>query len=132
MAGHGVRLFVSGFAASISAPEYRQWLASFNGVAFRGTVVSDPAVVVVGRIATAEYTFKVERVWKGVTTSEVVIRTAADEGMCGIPFVRGRAYLIAADPPERPVMNICTPGHRYMLDDKAFVAALGEGSPPSK
>ena len=34
-----------GYPSSISAPEYRQWLASFNGVVFRGTVVSDPAVV---------------------------------------------------------------------------------------
>jgi hypothetical protein len=110
-----------------SAQPYRQWLDSFDGVVFRGTVVSK-AVVVDGRIATAEYTLKVDRVWKGVTASELVVRTAADEGMCGIPFVRGRAYLIAADPPERPTTNICTEGRRYTRDERAFTDALGPGS----
>jgi hypothetical protein len=98
---------------------------------FRGTVVSK-VVVMDGRIATAEYTLKVERVWKGVTAPALVVRTAADEGMCGIPFVSGRAYLIAADPPERPSTNMCTQGHRYTRDERAFVAALGQGSPPPK
>ena len=81
----------------------------------------------------ADYTFKVERVWKGVTTSEVVIRTAADEGMCGhFRFVPGRAYLIAADPRQQPAMNMCSTGQMHTRKEKDFLSALGEGSLPPK
>ena len=120
------------FRTSFSAAEYRQWLADFDGVVFRGTVVSEPRMVTAGRISMADYTFKVERVWKGVTTSEVVIRTAADEGMCGIRFEKGRAYLIAADPPPQPATNMCSTGQMHTRNEKDFLSALGNGSPPPK
>jgi len=80
---------------------------------------------------TAEYLFKVERVWRGVTTSEVVIRTAVDESMCGIPFVRGKAYLIAADAP-RQTIGLCSIGYELARNEKDFLSALGEGSQPPK
>ena len=127
------------FRTSFSAPERQQWLASFDGVVFRGTVVSDPRISAVGRapsllarVSMADYTFKVARVWKGVTTSEVVIRTAADESMCGIRLVPGRAYLIAAGPLQQPAINMCSTGQMHTRNEKEFLSALGEGSSPTK
>ena len=120
------------FRVSFSAPERRQWLASFDGVVFRGTVVSDPRIIAVGRVSMADYTFKVERVWKGVTTSEVVVRTAADAGMCGIRLVPGRVYLIAAGPLQQPAINMCSTGHMHTRNEKDFLSVLGEGLSPTK
>ena len=121
-----------GYRMPSSPTAYQQWLANFDGVVFRGTVVAVRTVpTFAGREAsaqTAEYTFKVERVWKGVTTSEVVIRTAADGSMCGIPFVRGKAYLIAADPP-RQTLSLCSIGYELARNEKEFLSALGDGSP---
>ena len=126
------------FRTSFSSPEYREWLASFDGVVFRGTVVSVPRIVAAGatplssRISMADYTFKVERVWKGVTTSEVVVRTAVDVGMCGVAFVLGRTYLIAAETLQQPKVNMCSAGQMHTRNEKGFLSALGEGSPPPK
>ena len=124
-----------GYRLPSSPVEYRQWLANSDGVVFRGTVVSVRTVpTFAGREAsaqTAEYTFKVERVWKGVTTSEVVIRTNSEASMCGIPFVRGKAYLIAADAP-RQTIGLCSIGYELARNEKDFLSALGEGSPPQQ
>ena len=119
-----------------SPAEYRQWLDSFDGVVFRGTVVSVRNFTVTSSGGTVtlqqtEYTFKVERVWKGVTTSEVVIRTSTEESMCGIPLMPGKVYLIAADAP-RQTIGLCSSGYEATRNEKDFFSALGEGSPPPK
>ena len=81
---------IPGTPTSFSAPQYRQWLTSFNGVVFRGTA------------------------------------------LCGITFELGKSYLIAADPPQQPKMNASTSGYWHTRNEKDFIAALGEGSPPPK
>ena len=124
---------------SLSVPEIREWLTSFDGVVFRGTVVSAPRIVQPPRprvgaelpVLMAEYTFKVERVWKGVTTAEVVIRTPADGSMCGIDFAGG-AYLIAAGPLQQPATSTCSAANMPTRNEKDFLSALGEGNPPPK
>jgi len=115
---------------AISAPEYREWFDGFNGVVFRGTVISAPERpgIVTNPSAMAQYTFKVERVWKGVTTSELVIESTADEALCGINFVCGRTYLVAATPPERPQAGVCTPGWLHTVKEMEFIAAVGPGA----
>jgi hypothetical protein len=80
-------------------------------------------------------TFKVERVWKGVTTSEIVVVTSwwrdSSFGGCGIQFSEGRSYLIAAEPAQRPFTAICSDGWRRTRNEADFIAALGEGAPPN-
>jgi hypothetical protein len=119
--------------ASFSPAEYQRWLANFDGPVFRGRVVSVrilPQARVEGRpFPMAEYTFKVERVWKGVTASEVVIRTAQWDSACGIPYLQGGAYVVAAEAPQMAV-GLCSPGYFYARNEKDFISALGEGSPP--
>ena len=120
--------------ASFSPAEYQRWLAGFDGAVFRGTVISVrivPAARSEGRaFATADYTFKVERVWKGVTTSEVVIRTAESDSACGVPFERGRTYVVAAEAPQMSI-GLCSLEYFFTRNEKAFLSALGEGSPLS-
>ena len=135
---------------TLSAPEIREWFSSFDGVVFRGTVVAAPRIVQPPRpragaelpVLVAEYTFKVERVWKGVTTAEVVIRTPADGSMCGIDFAGSSfplivrdvagAYLIAAGPLQQPATSTCSAANMPTRNEKDFLSALGEGNPPPK
>jgi hypothetical protein len=108
----------------IVAAEYRQWLAGFDGVVFRGTVVSAEAAGINRKV-----TFRVERVWKGVSTAELVVY---NDGLCPIAFVVRKSYLIAAAPTERPITTTCAAGFFKTRNEAAFLAALGQGSPPAQ
>lgn len=119
--------------------EYQRWIASFNGVVFRGTVVALENVPYDGAVGppelaamTRKVAFRVERIWKGVSTSQVVIYTGQSDGTCGIPFVRGKSYLISADPPERPITTTCSAGYFKTEYEAGFVDALGPGVPPAQ
>jgi hypothetical protein len=121
--------------------EYRQWFAGFNGVVFRGTVLSVESALrdqartqlsVAGAMAALRVTFRVERVWKGVTTSEIAIYTAENDGLCGIKFAVGTSYLVAAGPPELPTTGTCSEGYFYTRSEATLVDVLGQGSPPAK
>ena len=113
---------------SASRDEYQRWLANFDGVVFYGTVLSAPSPEE-GEIA-AKITFRVERAWKGVSTSEVVVHMQARDRLCGRTFVVGRPYLIAAEPAELPVTSGCSSGTLWTRNASEFVAALGPGTTP--
>jgi hypothetical protein len=132
-----------------TALQYREWLPTFNGAVFRGTVLSveqvqpAPSVEQVQPAQSSEpqeapfptwwlkVTWRVDRYWKGVTSSPLVIYTGPDDASCGIRFTVGGSYLVAADPRDGSLTaNICTLGWFYTRDPEAFRAALGEGAPP--
>jgi hypothetical protein len=53
--------------------------------------------------------FKVEIMWKGISTKEIVIRTAEHSAMCGFNFEVGNKYLVyAGGKSENLQTNICT------------------------
>lgn len=53
--------------------------------------------------------FKVERLWKGRVTSEVIVRTAGNSAMCGFNFEAGKKYLVYANDAGSGLQtNICT------------------------
>ena len=57
-----------------------------------------------------------------MSKSEIAIITALNSGVCGIAFERGRSYLIAADPPERPATTTCSAGFFKAESESAFLA----------
>ena len=90
-------------AAFDARSEYQRWIANFNGVVFRGSVVLlenlpfDQAGPPEVTAMTRKVTFRVD--------------------------------LIAADPPERPVTTTCSAGFFKTENEAGFIAALGAGVP---
>ena len=124
-----------------SAQQRVEWFAGFDGAVFRGTVIASeqvqrpvsPRQPVTGELRVEEWkvTLRVERHWKGVTTSEIVVYTPLDDGMCGVRFRVGGVYLVAAAPSNDGLTaSVCTLGWFHTRDPEAFRTALGEGSPP--
>ena len=116
-----------------TAQQYRQWLLTFDGAVFQGTVLSVEPFQGVEQPFQPGWTvtFQVDRHWKGITSPQIVIYTSPDDGLCGIRFDPRRVYLVAAAPRDgRLIANVCTVGWFYTRDPEAFRAALGEGSPP--
>lgn len=53
--------------------------------------------------------FKVEIIWKGVSTKEVIVQTAENSAMCGFNFEAGKRYLVYGDgKSENLQTNICS------------------------
>ncbi len=83
------------FACSCSPPPpVRQALREAHAV-FAGRCVA-------GRLLpdgdTAEFTFEVQRVWKGIGgTKRVTVTTPSNSGMCGYAFQIGTAYIVYSD-----------------------------------
>jgi hypothetical protein len=110
--------------------DHRAWLKGFDGAVFEGTLVAEQRVV--GNYgAERKMTFRVDRQWKGVTSPQIVVSTPVDSAACGIGVAPKVSRLIVASrTPEGFQTGICA--YAYVLDQKAFRAAVGEGSPPHK
>jgi hypothetical protein len=79
------------------------------------TALDDAAAVFAGEVVTIEpvdddpgeqylaVTFEVDRAWKGVDSSPVVVETHQDEGVCGYPFIIGDSYLVYAHSEGTPL-----------------------------
>ena len=113
----------------LSPAGYQQWLSTFDGTVFQGAVVSVRTVIRPSPMI--EYTFKVERAWKGVTASEVVIRTPPLESACGVSYQLGMVYVIAAEGLQMSV-DLCSLGYFHARNEKDFISALGGGLAPTK
>jgi hypothetical protein len=107
-------------------------LSQFAAV-FTGRVVESK------RLPTGERVkFRVERVWKGRITSEVILllRRASDPGVissCDIGFQKGESYLVYALMSRDGgtlTTSKCT-RTRKVAEAKEDFAALGEGQPPN-
>ncbi len=71
--------------------------------------------------------FAVDRAWKGVDSSPVVVETHQDEGICGFPFEEGASYIVYAHSDGTPLTTALY--HRTALLERADedLDALGEG-----
>ena len=78
---------------------YKEATAVFTGKVMEVTRKSDSLLV----------KFKIETIWKGISTKETVVRTAENSAMCGFNFEVGKKYLVyAGGKGENPETNICT------------------------
>ena len=111
---------------------YRNWLNGLEGAAFRGRVIAIEQTGSAEPLLNPNWkvTFQVLRHWKGVRAPEIVILTPVSGEACGMRFDLRRPYLVVAYRfPEGLVALGC---NFYLEDERAFLRALGEGSPPPK
>jgi len=105
---------------------YRQWLDRFDGAVFRGAVIKTEE-----QAGFSKVTFRVERYWKGVTASEVVIYTPRQGSMCGVSFLVGQTHTVAAQRDnDRLQTDLCI--ERFIAQNATrFREAIGAGTSAS-
>jgi hypothetical protein len=108
----------------------RDWLKNFNGAVFEGRVAK------IERAAKSQYllkvTFTVERYWKGVKTKQAFVYTASQSAMCGVPFERGRKYLVFAEASEGRFQASLCPWTEKEQNEALYRAYLGRGRKPGE
>ena len=124
---------------------YQEWFQQ-RTVVFRGTVIADESFDrrYTGARTTfhlRKVTFRIDRQWKGVEGSTITVVTNADGAMCGVYFRQGSQHLVAADrqpvsgadltPSETAELAADSCTSSWLRDQKAFLAAFGEGQPPN-
>jgi hypothetical protein len=114
----------------------KAFLDDYDGVVFTGQVIKIKKVKV--KLSSGDdwhnyrVTFKVDRYWKGIDSSEVVVFTGAGGGDCGIGFRKGDGYIVFGKMFEnRLYTGICT----YTADSRYAENIikglnLGEGKYP--
>ncbi len=104
------------------------------------TALDDAAAVFSGEVISIEQvdddpgqqyiaaTIDVDRSWKGVDSSPVVVETHQDEATCGFPFEEGESYLVYAYSEGTPLTTALY--HRTRLLERADedLDALGTGT----
>lgn len=79
--------------------------------------------------------FKVDEVWKGIDESEAVITTGLHDGDCGVPFEKGKKYLVYASMSDMYVANTLSTTICHRTTELAYATedlnVLGEGQEAS-
>ncbi|MBY0121832.1 hypothetical protein [Bacillus sp. S/N-304-OC-R1] len=80
--------------------------------------------------------FEVINTWKGVTQSQIIIRTGQGGGDCGIDFIEGIEYLVYANEsdmygPKELVTIICDRTNKLSASQED-IQVLGAGTPPTE
>ncbi|NUK30335.1 hypothetical protein HT574_09595 [Parageobacillus sp. VR-IP] len=75
--------------------------------------------------------FSVDRTWKGVNETHVVVYTGFSEAACGYPFEAGKEYLVYAYDDTDWVTGICSLTKPLSLS-KPDIEAFGKGTPPTQ
>jgi hypothetical protein len=84
-----------------------------------------------------EVTLKVERMWKGQITEEVLVYTGATDdlypfvNLCATPFSVGEKYIVFAFGEEKLTTDVCA-GSGDFPYAKKVIKQLGKGRPPLK
>jgi hypothetical protein len=112
------------FACDFAEPPPPEQARDEATAVFSGEVVD---VGVLGETQEYAVRFSVERVWKGVSDTEVTVRTHIDEGICGYPFEDGETYLVYAygEPDELSTALYHRTRHWHAADED--LNALGPG-----
>ncbi|MGG0174700.1 hypothetical protein [Gottfriedia acidiceleris] len=82
--------------------------------------------------------FEVSKTWKGISSSQVIIKTGQGHGDCGIDFIKGQNYLVYAraskmygENSQSLTTTICDSTKEFSLAQKDLTI-LGEGKKPIK
>ncbi|MEH7453566.1 hypothetical protein [Gottfriedia acidiceleris] len=82
--------------------------------------------------------FEVSKTWKGISSSQVIIKTGQGDGDCGINFIKGQNYLVYAraskmygENSQSLTTTICDSTKEFSLAQKDLTI-LGEGKKPTK
>ncbi|WP_277813381.1 hypothetical protein [Geobacillus sp. CAMR5420] len=83
------------------------------------------------RVPKRAVVFSVNRTWKGVNETHVVVYTGFHEADCGYPFEVGKEYLVYAYDDTDWVTGICSLTKPLSLA-KPDIEAFGKGKPPTQ
>jgi hypothetical protein len=83
------------------------------------------------RVSQHAVIFSVDRTWKGVNETHVVVYTGFSEAACGYPFEAGKEYLVYAYDDTDWVTGICSLTKPLSLA-KPDIEAFGKGTPPTQ
>lgn len=75
-----------------------------------------------------EATIEVDRAWKGIDTSPVIVETHQHEATCGFPFEEGESYLVYAYDEGTPFTTALYHRTRHLERADEDLEALGEGT----
>lgn len=82
--------------------------------------------------------FEVSKTWKGISGSQVIIKTGLGDGDCGINFIKGQNYLVYAraskmygENSQSLTATICSSTKEFSLAQKDLTI-LGKGKKPTK
>jgi hypothetical protein len=76
-------------------------------------------------------TFQVDRIWKGISETEVSIYTGRDSAGCGYSFTEGESYLIYASETEGKLTTGLCSLTKELSSAEGDISILGEGKIPS-
>ena len=123
--GRADAMSACGCVEEASVEGYRHAFESFDGAVFRGTALRSERQ----KRGVTKVTFKIERVWKGVTSDEIAVYVTADPGCKHrLPKIGGSYLLHAKHEKGKLTERSC-----FYPDVKTplrFLEAVGEGSPP--
>jgi len=81
--------------------------------------------------------FEVSNTWKGISSSQVIIKTGQGDGDCGIKFIKGQNYLVYAsastmygENSQTLTSTMCDSTKEFSLAQKDLTI-LGEGKKPT-
>jgi hypothetical protein len=112
----------------IPSPPVEEELERVTAV-FSGSVTSIKEVK--SEFEPLKVTFKVDRIWKGISETEVSIYTGRDSAGCGYHFEEGESYLIYASETEgKLTTGLCSLTKELSSADQD-ITILGEGKIPT-
>ena len=107
--------------------DYGQWAKDFKGIAFSGRVAK---IEPFGEYE-VKVTFKVDKFWRGADTTQAIIYTAKDSGLCGVTYDEGKEYIVITEATgDRYVTYLC-PDVEYVTHRAEYLKALGQGFTPA-
>jgi hypothetical protein len=111
--------------------EFKESDAVFSGKVVRVYETTRKEPKIRERVSQRAVIFSVDRTWKGVNESHVVVYTGFDGGDCGYPFEVGKEYLVYAYDDTDWVTGICSLTKPLSLA-QPDIEMFGKGKPPAK
>ncbi|WP_235973639.1 hypothetical protein [Peribacillus faecalis] len=78
------------------------------------------------------YIIKVDKIWKGIQETEVVVYSERDSASCGFNFAEGQEYLIYANQSGDELHVIICSRTADLFSAEEDLSILGEGEKPTK
>jgi hypothetical protein len=111
--------------------EFTKSDAVFSGKVVRIYETTRKELEIGERVSQRAVVFSVNRTWKGVDETHVVVYTGFGGGDCGYPFEVGKEYLVYAYDDTDLVTGICSLTKPLSLA-QSDIEAFGKGKPPTQ
>jgi len=110
------------------ATDYKAWAKDFKGAAFSGRVTK---IEKDNDKSELKVTFAVDKYWRGVDTTQAVVYTPSDSGMCGVYYEEGKDYVVITDSVTGRITTYSCSEMEYASHRAEYLKALGEGHKPA-